>query len=311
MTAGVSQLHARTPGPSVTLSENDLPPLFVVSDRRALSRQSESFYAVRTQLTLLLSATAMAMLAERFHSHVPAAFSAVLYACTIAIGLHTARRRARAQWRAHRDVAELLKSLAWQYMVHGGPFHTRVADPDGLFAERLEERLRELRRVGWEDSRNGIHARGAGQITPVMRAVRAKPFEARRDIYLRDRLLEQFVWYKNRAAQSHRSSVRWSSITAALTLLALLAAVLRAFGVIGGWDLTGLLSAGAAAGVAWQEVRRHRPLKYAHSLIEQDLETLRVTMIRTVTESGWAEAVAEAERIVSPQHTDWLVRFGG
>ncbi|WP_405816349.1 DUF4231 domain-containing protein [Streptomyces sp. NBC_01390] len=311
MTTGVSQLHAGTPGPSVTLSENDLPPLFVVSDRRALSRQSESLYAVRTQLLLLLSATAMAMLAERFDSHIPAAFAALLYAFTIAIGLHIARRRARAQWRAHRDVAELLKSLAWQYMVHGGPFHSGVPDPDGLFAERLEERLRELRRVGWEDSRNGVRARGAGQITPVMRAVRAKPFAARRDFYLRERLLEQFVWYRNRASESHRASVRWSSVTAALTLLALLAAVLRALGVIGGWDLTGLLSAGAAAGVAWQEVRRHRPLTYAHSLIEQDLETLRVSMSRTVTEAGWAEAVAEAERIVSPQHTDWLVRFGG
>lgn len=196
--------------------------------------------------------------------------------------------------------------------VHGarGPFHSGVPDPDGLFAERLEERLRELRRVGWEDSRNGVRARGAGQITPVMRAVRAKPFAARRDFYLRERLLEQFVWYRNRASESHRASVRWSSVTAALTLLALLAAVLRALGVIGGWDLTGLLSA-AAAGVAWQEVRRHRPLTYAHSLIEQDLETLRVSMSRTVTEAGWAEAVAEAERIVSPQHTDWLVRFGG
>ncbi|MFI1352659.1 DUF4231 domain-containing protein [Streptomyces sp. NPDC020898] len=293
------------------MSDNDLPPLFMVSDRRALSRQSESLAAVRRQLLVLLSATTMAMLAERFDSHLPAALAAILYAVTIAIGLHTARRRARAQWRAHRDAAELLKSLAWQYMVHGGPFHSRVADPDGLFAERLEERLRELRRVGWEDSRNGPHARGAGQITPAMRAVRAKPFAARRDIYLRDRLLEQFVWYKNRAAQSHRSSVRWSSVTAALTLLALLSAVLRAMGVIGGWDVTGLLSAGAAAGVAWQEVRRHRPLTYAHSHVEQDLETLRVTMTRTVTEAGWAEAVAEAERVVSPQHTDWLVRFGG
>jgi hypothetical protein len=27
------------------------------------------------------------------------------------------------------------------------------------------------------------------------------------------------------------------------------------------------------AAVAWQEVRRHRPLTYAHLLVEQDLET--------------------------------------
>ncbi|WP_055530510.1 DUF4231 domain-containing protein [Streptomyces graminilatus] len=304
-------MRTGTPGPSVTLSDSDLPPLFRISDHRALVRQGESFRAVRTQLVTLLLATTAAMLAERLDSHIPAALAAVLYALTIAVGLHTARRRARAHWRAHRDVAELLKSLAWQYMVHGGPFHSRVADPDGLFAERLEGRLAELRKVGWvDDSRHGTRARGIDQITPAMRAVRAKSFAARRDIYLRDRLLEQFVWHREKAAQTHRASAHWSSITAVLTLFALLSAGLRALGVIGGWDLTGLLSAAAAAGVAWQEVRRHRPLAYAYALIKQDLDTLRITMTKTVTEATWANAVAEAEHLVSPQHTDWVIRFG-
>ncbi|MFC3576720.1 DUF4231 domain-containing protein [Streptomyces yaanensis] len=298
-------------GPSTTIGDADLPPLYLDNDRRALARQGESVRAVRLQLTVLLLATASATLAEHVRqSHIPSAIAAVLYGLTTAVGLHTARRRARAHWQAHRAAAETLKSLAWQYMVHGGPFHSEVANPEALFAERLEERLRELRKVGWEDSRGGTADLGAGQITPSMRVVRAKSFQARRDIYLRDRVLEQLIWYGNRASQSHRASVRWSSVTAVLTLLALLAAVLRAFGAIGSWDLAGLLSAGAAAGVAWQEVRRHRPLTYAHSLIEQDLDTLRVAMGTTVTEEGWADAVAEAERLVSPQHTDWLVRFG-
>ncbi|GGZ73872.1 DUF4231 domain-containing protein [Streptomyces echinoruber] len=299
-----------TPPPRSTLGDGDLPPLFRQSDQLALLCQSESFRAVRTHLLLLLLATAAATAAEQIRGHAPAALAAALYALTVLIGLHTSRRRARARWQAHRAVAELLKSLAWQYMVHGGPFHSRVPDPEALFAERLEERLRELRKCGWQDAREGAATRGTAQITPAMRAVRAKPFEVRRDLYLRDRLLEQAVWYKNRAAQAHRASARWSAVTAALTLLALAAAVLRALGVIGGWDLAGLLSAGAAAGVAWQEVRRHRPLTYAHSLIEQDLETLRVAMSTTVTREGWAEAVAEAERLVSPAHTEWLVRFG-
>ncbi|WP_105971372.1 DUF4231 domain-containing protein [Streptomyces geranii] len=305
-------MYTGTPGPSVTLSDSDLPPLFRISDHRALARQGESFRAVRTQLVTLLMATGAAQVAERLDSHVPAVLALLLYAAAIGVGLHITRRRARAHWRAHRDVAELLKSLAWQYMVHGGPFHSGVADPDGLFAERLEGRLAELRKVGWVDeSRQGSRARGIAQITPAMRAVRAKPFEARRDIYLRDRLLEQFVWHCNKAALTHRSSVHWSYVTAVLTFLALVSAGLRAFGVVEGWDLTGLLSAAAAAGVAWQEVRRHRPLAYAYGLIKDDLDMLRITMTRTVTEANWAQAVEDAERLVSPQHTDWVVRFGG
>lgn len=300
-----------TPGPSTTVSDRDLPPLFQVCDRLAVVHQGESFRIVRTQLLVLLLATATASLAERVGSRIPSAVAAVLYAATIGVGLFVSRRRARAHWQAHRAAAEVIKTLAWQYMVHGGPFHSRLAHPDALFAERLEERLSELRKVGWEDPRENAAERGLGQITTRMRAVRAKQFAARRDIYLRDRVVEQLAWYGGKAGQAHQASVRWSGVTTMLTSLALGAAVLRAFGVIGGtWDPTGVLSAAAAAGVAWQEVRRHRPLTYAHKLVEQDLETYRVAMSTTVTEEGWADAVAEAERLVSPQHTDWLVRFG-
>lgn len=301
---------ATTPVPSTTLGERDLPPLFQVSDQCALRHQSDSFRSVRTHLLVLLLATTAAVLTEQASGHVMAVLAALLYALTIVLGLNTSRRRSRAHWQAHRAAAELLKSLAWQYMAHGGPFHSAVADPDAVFAERLEERLRELRACGWEDSRDGAGERGRGQITPRMRAERAKSFAARRDLYLRDRLLEQTVWYKNRASRAHRAAARWSAVTAALTLLALAAALVRTVGLLGGADLAGLLSAAAAAGVAWQEVRRHGPLTYAHSLIEQDLETARIAMSTTVTEAGWAEAVGEAERLMSPAHTEWLVRFG-
>jgi hypothetical protein len=303
-------MRPATPAPSTTVNDHDMPPLFLVNDRRALAHQDESFRVVRAQLVVLLLATGTAALAEHVGSRVPSAVAAVLYGLTIAIGLHAGRRRARAHWQVHRAAAEAVKSLAWQYMAHGGPFHSRVANPDELFAERLDERLRELRKVGWEDAWDGAAAVGTGQITGMMRRVRAKSFLARRDVYLRDRVQEQLVWYRNRAGRAHRAAVRWSRVTAVLTLMALLAAFLRALGAIGGWDLTGFLSTSAAAAVAWQEVRRHRPLTYAHSLVEQDLETLRVAMGTTVTERGWAAAVAEAERLVSPQHTDWLGRFG-
>ncbi|MGW2518601.1 DUF4231 domain-containing protein [Streptomyces sp. NPDC001617] len=298
-----------TPAPSTTLNHEDLPPLFRSSDQWALRHQGDSFRAVRTHLLVLLLATTTAMLIEQASGRLMGVCAAVLYGLTILLGLRTSRRRSRAHWQAHRAAAEVVKTLAWQYMVHGGPFHSRVADADAVFAERLEERLRELRKCGWEDTRGGIE-RGKGQITPRMRAVRAKSYAARRDIYLRDRLLEQAVWYKNRASRAHRAAARWSALTAALTLLALAAAMLRTMDLLGGADLAGLLSAAAAAGVAWQEVRRHGPLTHAHSLIEQDLETARIAMSTTVTEAGWAEAVGEAERLMSPAHTEWLVRFG-
>ncbi|MGI5454552.1 DUF4231 domain-containing protein [Streptomyces sp. CA-249302] len=302
-------MGAATPEPSATPIEDDLPTLYRVNDRWALSRQSESFRSVRAQLLVLMLATVAAMAAEHMGGHAMAAVAATLYALTIALGLESARRRAGVHWQAHREAAETVKSLAWQYMVHGGPFHSGVVAPEALFTGLLDRRLRDLLKVGWQDTRPAADLDSV-QVTAAMRVVRGRAFDARRDIYLRNRLVEQLIWYRNRAVRAQRACVRWSVVTSALTGLALAAAVLKAFGMFGGWDLTGLLSAAAAAGVAWQEARSHRPLMYAHSLVERDLEILRVTMETRVTEETWAEAVAEVERVVSPQHTHWLARFG-
>ncbi|MFF0012931.1 DUF4231 domain-containing protein [Streptomyces sp. NPDC005374] len=303
--------------------------MFRSNDRWALNRQSEAFRATMTQLALLLVATVFATLADHFGSHVLTALSALLYGLTVVTGVVIQRRRARAHWQAHRDAAETVKSLAWQYMVHGGPFHSRVPDPDGLFNQQLEEHLRSLRRIGW---REPSHDPGATeypgtlsdpvgrqkpddprhpQITRAMRAVRDKPFTVRRDIYLRDRVLDQLSWYGGRAVQARRAAALWSALTALLTLLALTAAVVRSAGVISGWDLSGLLAASAATGVAWLETRRHHPLSYAHALVREGLETQRAVLAQSVTEERWPEAVSDTEHLMLPQHTDWLARFGG
>ncbi|MFF7641794.1 DUF4231 domain-containing protein [Streptomyces canus] len=314
--------------------------MFRSNDQWALNSQSEAFRATMAQLTLLLVATVFATLADHFGSHVLTALSALLYGLTVVTGVVIQRRRARAHWQAHRDAAETVKSLAWQYMVHGGPFHSHVRDPDGLFKQQLEEHLRALRRVGWREPSHGPGTAtpvpgalpGSGpvrnslwdptsrqepddprhpQITRAMRAVRDKPFAVRKEIYLGDRVLDQLSWYGGRAVQARRSAAVWSALTALLTLLALTTAVVRSVGLASSWDLSGLLAASAATGVAWVETRRHHPLSYAHARVREGLETQRAVLARSVAEEQWPQAVAETEHLMLPQHTDWLARFGG
>jgi len=310
------------PGPSAKIGHEDLPPLFRTNDQWALNRQSESFRATKAQLALLLVATGCATLADRFNSHVLTALSALLYGLTVATGVVIQRRRAKAHWQAHRDAAEIVKSLAWQYMVHGGPFHTGVPDPEGLFHQQLEEHLRPLRRIGWQEpsadrgDRSDRNRQQPGdprypEITRAMRTVRVQPFATRKDIYLRDRVLDQLGWYGGRATQAHRAAAAWSMLTVLLTLLALSAALARSTGIAANWDLSGLLAAAAATGVAWMETRRHHPLSYAHELVREALETQRVVLARSAPEGQWPQTVADTEQLMSPQHTDWLARFGG
>ncbi|MER7761499.1 DUF4231 domain-containing protein [Streptomyces sp. NPDC097619] len=307
---------------STTFRNEDLPALFHHADAAAISRQRESTQATRGQLFLLVAAAALAALPS-----VPVgplrlfgALSAIAYAGVLLIGVRATRRRARPQWQLNRSAAEFIKSLAWRYAVHGAPFGSDRGDPEGLYLSRLEAGLAELGKMGWSDPREGGDVPGAeptgigpevrrgGEITPAMRRLRERPYGVRRETYVRDRLIEQRNWYRRRTEVSRRATAVWSWTIVLLTVLALFFSLLRALGSGPGAGLSGLLSAAAAAGIAWNEMRRHHPLIEAHSLIEQDLAAMMVVMQTTVTEEGWPSAVYETERYVSPQHTDWLAR---
>ncbi|MGW5677528.1 DUF4231 domain-containing protein [Streptomyces sp. NPDC003860] len=298
---------------STVFRNSDLPALFHHTDTIAISRQREAVGTTRRQLLLLVLGAAAAALPASWELggsfQLAGALSVLAYAGMLALGTGAARRRAKSQWQLNRSAAEYIKSLCWRYSVHGTPFDDRADDPDELFVQRLEEGLGELSKVGWEDPRTKVPEVAAAElITPAMRRLRDRPFNLRKETYIRDRLIEQRNWYHRSAETSRKSTALWSTAIVVLTLLALVLSLLHTFSVAESLDLLGALSAASAAGIAWSEISRRKPLIAAHSLVEEDLAALHTAMETSVDEFQWPSAVYETERIVSPQHTDWLVR---
>ncbi|MFE7776686.1 DUF4231 domain-containing protein [Streptomyces sp. NPDC057445] len=291
----------------------DLPVLFHRTDETAISRQREAINGTRLQLLLLVLGAALAALPWRGSIgdsfQLMGALSASAYAGVLVVSFRGSRHRAKSHWQLNRSAAEFIRSMCWRYAVHGAPFDSDSPDPDRLFTTRLEEGLQELRKVGWVDPReHGESSAGSELITTPMRLLREKVFSVRKETYVRDRLIEQRNWYHRRAEISRRATTLWQLTIGLLTMLALFLGVLRTFSVTGSAEPAGLLSAAAAACLAWSEIRRHQPLIAAHSLVEEDLAAIHIAMETSVTEQQWPSAVYETERIVSPQHTDWLVR---
>lgn len=300
---------------SMVFRNADLPVLFHHADGIAIERQREAVNTTRLQLVLLVLGAGLASLPWQWKPvgsfQLVGALSALAYGGVLLVTYRSAGQKAKSHWQLNRSAAEFIKSMSWRYAVHGAPFDSGAADPSGLFTARMEAGLAELKKVGWEDPRGSGDGRGGGDgglVTTPMRTLREKPFTIRKETYVRDRLIEQRNWYHRRTVVSRRATTFWSVTIALLTLLALLLAVLRSFSVTESSSVPGLLSAAAAACLAWSEIRRHQPLISAHSLVEEDLATLHTAMETMVTEEQWANAVYETERIVSPQHTDWLVR---
>ncbi len=94
-------------------------------------------------------------------------------------------RKAKSHWQLNRSAAEFIKSNCWRYAVHGAPFDSATEHPEALFANRLEDGLQELRKVGWADPREELMDSG-GLITESMRALRGKAYTVRKETYVRD-----------------------------------------------------------------------------------------------------------------------------
>ncbi|ARF77004.1 DUF4231 domain-containing protein [Kitasatospora albolonga] len=302
------------PGPlrSMVFRNEDLPALFHHTDAIAVARQREAVNTTRGQLALLVVSAVPAALPWQIKAgesvHLLYALAGLGYLGVLFTTFLASRRKAASHWQLNRSAAEFIKSNCWRYAVHGSPFDTSAHHPEALFANRLEEGLQELRKVGWADPREELADAGDGLITESMRELRGKAYTVRKETYVRDRLIEQRRWYRRRRLGSRRGALLWSGAVVALTLPALALSALQTFGVGQSFGLTGVLSAAAAACLAWHEMRRHQPLVSAHSLVEEDLESMQAAMETTLTERQWPVAVFETERIVSPEHTDWLVR---
>ncbi|MFE0423825.1 DUF4231 domain-containing protein [Streptomyces sp. NPDC058953] len=300
-------------GPHDTVFRNtDLPALFHHTDALAIRRQREAVSHTRRQLLLLVAgAVAAALPVWKLGGtfQLGGALSVLAYAGVLVVGARASRSRAKSHWQLNRSAAEYIKSMCWRYSVHGAPFDESAADADALFVTRLEDGLRELTKVGWPDPRkSNPEVLAGGLITTPMRRLRERPFGPRKETYIRDRLIEQRNWYHRSAETSRRATLVWSATIGILTLFALTLSLLHTFSVAESLDVLGALSAAAAGCLAWSEIRRRRPLIAAHSLVEEDLAAMHSAMETSVTEAQWPSAVYETERIVSPQHTDWLVR---
>lgn len=298
-------------GRSAVFGDAQLPALFRVADTAAVRRQRLTVDWVRRQLVLLVAAAACSATPWRWragHVDLLALTSAVAYVGALWFTWQTARHHHRENWQLHRSAAELLRSHCWRYAVRGSPYNGELADPEGDFEVRVNDSLHELRTAGWHDPRPAGAAHERALITPAMRELRGKPLAVRREVYVRDRVMEQRDWYRRRTGESRRAAAVWQSVAFAGTAAALAAAAARAFEWGTSMDLVGLASSAAAAGVAWSELRQYQPLVAAHSVVAQELDTMAVTMPKITEESRWAAAVRAAEDAISPDHTAWLAR---
>ncbi|WP_141361797.1 DUF4231 domain-containing protein [Glutamicibacter uratoxydans] len=289
-----------------TLQDEDLPGYFRAADTASIQSQKSTLRLNRLRLLGALSAAIFAAFSFSLGRwEIFALFSLVGFLMAFIAELLLITGSYEKDWYQARAGAESVKTLSWRYSVGADPFFTHLPEKesDFLFKSRVSDVSRAIAKNALPLVEDGSSP------TETMKQIRASSLIERRNIYLKYRNNKQFNWYKDKANNNKKASVRWRGILIGAEVIAIALAAARAFG---GWDIdfAGILSAIIGAGAAWLALKQHTSLSAAYALTAVELEKQRHALEIIESEEGWSRSVADAEEAISREHTMWLASRG-
>ncbi|MEY9839299.1 DUF4231 domain-containing protein [Streptacidiphilus sp. EB103A] len=287
-----------------------LPDPFWAADLASLRGQDFALHWYRWQLGL----TVLAALFGTFPAHRVNSINIIpllSLTCFGAAGVTAWRLHRRApqeQWYEGRSAAESVKALTWKYVVRAQPFE---GEPDDEDAAKLYDALvREVPFTFKDDPRLPLGPES--QINDEMRRRRAGTLSERRELYLAERVRSQRVWYESRANDCDQKVQVAGLLVALLFSAGMVIAALEAT-VWSSMHALGLISACAAASMAWSQLKQYRPLAASYRLAARELDRIdaeltRVPLTGPQAETDWSHRAKEAEDAISREHIVWRAR---
>ncbi len=295
--------------PPPVLVPQDFPALYQSAGRQSQSAQKSFLFWFKVRLAGIVGAAIGGAIAWTTHNiHIGGVIAALAFAAALAAELILAVQRPERVWYEGRAAAESAKTLSWRYMVCGEPFEADLdgKTADARFIAEVTDLLHDLRALH-------VHVPSGhpAQISAKMREIRAMPFEARRTIYLSERIHDQEDWYSRKAKWNADRAARWVIASIALEFCGLIGGAAKAFGEtvkVFGWidvDLLGVFAAAAAAATAWLQAKQHENLATSYGVASQELAAITNQLETQTDEIAWPRFVASAEEAVSREHTLW------
>ncbi len=144
-------------------------------------------------------------------------------------------------------------------------------------------------------------------IPDTMRTVRSLPLEGRKDVYLRERVQNQLVWYASKSEENNRKATLWYWITLGVQTIAALFALIQ-IAMPDLPDFVAFLTIIAIACTAWNQLRQHQELTKTYDLVAHDLLLLKERIRIADQEDVLGGLVKDTEETISREHTLWAAK---
>ena len=201
----MSNVLKNQPEPVTTsIEERHFPSLYQSADQASLSAQRHYFRLQTGHVACLILGSAGAVLATILPvASVTWAYIvlAIVLAISIVFAWVSRERQYDRVWFDCRAIAESTKTATWRFMMKAAPFKD-----DSTARQSFIDQLRRIRKARPSSPKDLAQSldENARLISCSMDSVRQKPLNERQKIYLKSRLLDQKIWYLNKAKFNSR-----------------------------------------------------------------------------------------------------------
>lgn len=293
---------------------SDYPAPYISTDAAAKVAQTFQTRLFRLEILLTLLAGLIGALKSVLPSQIggvgmgntTTVIAVTLFAGALLISSTRATQRYDKRWADSRAAAETVKTLTWQYMMRVAPYDGGVAEANKQFLSDAKEAMHGGKYV---EHRSSALPEGAQVVTPYMLDLRAQPLLARRDVYVRDRVRDQYWWYFGKAALNERNSQLWFFAGMVAKTVALVATVIASGTGHSSAFIAGA-SALATAVIAMAQTGRYDELARSYGAAGENLQLLEPMFddVTVTDEDSLSTYVGKAEGILSKEYADWQAK---
>lgn len=286
------------------MRSEDYPAIYRAAD--IASNRSQRRFLLLTKLQFAVLIVGAALGTVGVHSTASAVAAAFVFIGGICLSALLAFSEYEEKWYRCRAISESVKTTTWRFMMKAEPYQ----EPDDSkaladFTAALSKILREHKNLGAELA--GKLA-GEPQITDTMRNARARTLEARRSMYVLERIDDQKSWYADKSDYNSRHANAWIGALIILQASAVALVILRITQPSFQYWPVEVLAVAAAVALSWLQTKRFRELAAAYALSAHEIGLIKTEVEAQRSDDAFSKFVADAENAFSREHTQWIAR---
>jgi predicted RNA-binding protein with RPS1 domain len=290
----------------IIIKDEDLPGLYQSANSFSVKEQKKYYSGIAWYLILLIAAAIFAFCSDGEPNPILKILATVLFLTTLSIMIWLRVSKPDDIWYNGRAVAESVKTRSWRWMMRANPYID--SDNIEIMRKHFVNDLREILKQNESIVRKlGLDASIEEPITEKMIQIRKLDLPERLNIYRKERITNQALWYKEKSKFNKKRARFWFWISLSLHAIAIFLLLINIYKA----DLKlpiSVIALAASSVLTWLQAKKHNELSSSYSLTVHEIILVKSESINFENEDDFSEYIMNCENAFSREHTQWFAR---